>query len=214
MDFGKFNRGINFRVNPSDSGVIVCNGVQNGDNYIRYDVDASMTCTAKPNNGYLFSSWSSDLVLNSVKVIPTVFDYVYSILYPDSNNVIAKNISNINKTPFANVTVSKIGTLTASFVSQPPISPEFWVPLYGLIPGFFIPSLISWAIGKRQRKHLGSYRKDIDNVISKYKENRETHEQCLQNLNRLKEKITEAFENGKINESQFNILINRIKENG
>lgn len=122
------------------------------------------------------------------------------------------NISNINKTPFANVTVSKFGTLTANFINQTPISPEFWTPIYGLIPGFFIPSIISWIIGKRQRKYLSSYRKDIERIIDGYKTNQDNEQQYLQNLDQAKEKITEAFEKGKINESQFNMLLEKIKE--
>jgi hypothetical protein len=36
--------------------------------------------------------------------------------------------------------------------SQISIPTEFWAPLYGLIPGFFVPSIISYLNGRRQRE--------------------------------------------------------------
>jgi YVTN family beta-propeller protein len=179
--------GITFETNPPSSGIIYCNN-QKMNNYNRYDIGTFLKCQPKANEGFTFSSWTSDLILNDTKTRSSIFD----------------------STPTTGVIVSKFGTLTANFVPQAPISPEFWAPLYGLIPGFFIPSIISWFIDKRQRNYFRKYRKKIDEYIDQYKTNQFDYTQFLENLNEIKKEVIEEYEKGRISESHQSILTDRI----
>ena len=115
-----------FNVNPPNAGFIECNGNKISSNYSRYYIDTSLECEAKANDGFTFSSWSGDYLPSS----------------------------NLN-TPLTTFKVSKYGTLSANFIQSSTVSipPEFWTPLYGLIPGFFIPSIISWLNGRMGSSH-------------------------------------------------------------
>jgi len=112
---------ISFNINPSiGAGGIYCTNGQkilNSSNNI-YDINTILKCEARPNTGFTFGAWTGDLASF------------------DSNN-----------NPVIQFPVTRYGKLTASFIQQTPITipPAFWAPLYGIIPGFFIPSIIHWG---------------------------------------------------------------------
>lgn len=94
--------------------------------------------------------------------------------------------------------VSDYGTFTANFNNPALISipTEFWAPLYALIPGFFIPSIISWFNGRRQRGYL---------------------KQCLDKIGKedktkIENEITELYTNGKISDAHHLMLKDKISE--
>jgi YVTN family beta-propeller protein len=171
--------GEKFSTIPSVAGNILCNDNGVSNNHLTYyDIGSSVKCEARPNSGYSFSSWSGDLISNS------------------SNNMM----------DFA---ASGYGTLYANFVEPVNITvpPEFWAPFYAIIPGFFIPSLITWFNGRRQRGYLSRYRKTIDDTYSRLYDKKD---ECVESLNNVRIRITEEFERGRLSESYYNLLNSKI----
>jgi hypothetical protein len=200
---------LTFNINPSNLGLIECNRERILSNYTIYDSDTRLECESKSNAGFQFSSWSGDQIspplYNNQETSSTLSDYLFGSWFNSENN------NNTTKTTF---TVSKYGTLTANFINSTPvlIDPNFWTPFYGLIPGLFIPSIISWLNGKRQRRHLSMYRKEIDSIYTRLDEKRITREQCLETLDNIKKRLTQDFEKGRISESHYDKLNDRISE--
>lgn len=96
--------------------------------------------------------------------------------------------------------VTRYGKLTASFIQQTPITipPAFWAPLYGIIPGFFIPSIILWLNNRRQRRYLS---KHIDIIELEHPE-----------LNNINKEIEKLYVNGKLSDSHYKLLKDKISE--
>ena len=78
------------------------------------------------------------------------------------------------------------------------IPPAFWAPLYGIIPGFFIPSIIHWLNHRRQRGYLN---KHIDIIELEHPE--------LASINKEIEKL---YVNGKLSDSHYKLLKDKISE--
>lgn len=163
---------VTFNVSPPRSGYIDCGGniAPTKDSlYMAYGTP----CIAKPNKGFEFTSWEENLSNNSTQLIAvssspsiTFFNLITSSLDSIINflglNYTSNSIRNyLNMEEYEHgtkLTVTKFGTFTANFRELPASIPsEYWIPLYGLIPGFFIPSIIKWLSGKRQRKNLREY---------------------------------------------------------
>jgi len=133
---------IKFNVSPSNAGIIYCNN-EPAVNYTRLDVGKPISCTAKANRGFAFSSWSGDLA------------------------PLARNNSTIK---FDSL---QYGRLNANFIIPAPvpqisIPSEFWAPLYALIPGFIgstlIPYYLQWRKEKRQSTIVQEHLDDIGKV--------------------------------------------------
>ena len=182
--------GLTFSINPPNSGNIICHDqIISSSKHIMYDIDTDITCNANPNNNFVFNSWSGDI-------------------YDSSNNKLITGsrvtdaYPNDGTTDVIKLRASQFGTLTANFIrsNQVSIPPEFWAPLYGIIPaiitGIFIPSIISWLNGKRQRTHLRQY---IDNIGKLDKDT-------------IEKNITDSYTQGKISESHYQMLKERISE--
>ena len=72
----------------------------------------------------------------------------------------------------ATFNITKYGTFTANFnVLPPPIPPQYWIPLYGIVfstvVAWSIPSIFGWFKARTQRKHL----KECINNIGKLDRN-------------------------------------------
>ena len=165
---------ISFNINPSSGvgGIYCTNGqkILNSTDNI-YDINTILNCEARPNTGFTFGAWSGDLAS-----------------------------FNSNNNPVIQFPVTRYGTLTAIFTQQTPITipAAFWAPLYALIPGFFIPSIIRWLHGRRQRGHLN---KHIDIIEREHPE--------LETINKEIEKL---YLDGKINDSHYKLLKDKISE--
>jgi YVTN family beta-propeller protein len=196
---GKTNKvlvGASFYVTPANSGFVRCNEQNLINNHTTYPVNTQLRCKSYANGGFAFSAWSGDfLPLDSDNsgTVPqsTISHNLFNFLTSNQN-------SNPNKNPEAVFQLSHYGNLTANFIqpNQVSLPPEFWTPLYGLIPGFFIPSVISWLNGKRQRKYFG---------------------ECLDKIGKLDKKvlerdITNLYREGKISESHYDMLKEKISE--
>jgi YVTN family beta-propeller protein len=210
-----------FNTNPPNAGIIYCNN-QKITNFKIYSVDTSLQCIAQPNEGYAFSSWSGDLVptyySNSINV--TSSKAYYPIIW--FGNQIYYHFSGFfgfrsatSDLSAVNFTLSKYGSLNANFVQpiQVSIPPEFWTPFYALIPGLFIPSIISWLNGRRQRKHLSQYRNKIDNIYDEFKKSTpKNRDDLINSLDKTQIQVTQGLEKGKISESHYRMLKDRISE--
>ena len=193
----KVTVGVTFKANPSDSGNIICNNQRISENYTRYEIGTSLRCTTQANQGFQFSSWSSDFELMNPPSVFTVFDlinfYLFGSLSSDTNDTHTDNIYN---NPFTEFRVSQYGSLNANFITSTSIPAEFWTPLYALIPGFLIPSIIAWLAGRRQRKYV---RKSLEYIG---KMDRSTIEKT----------ITTLYTEGKISNSHYQTLKDRISD--
>ena len=165
---------VSFNIDPSSgAGGIYCNNGQkilnSSDNI--YDINTILNCDARPNTGFTFSAWSGDLAS-----------------------------FNSNNNPVIQFPVTRYGKLTAIFIQQTPVTlpPQFWTPLYGLIPGFFIPSIIRWLNNRRQRGHLN---KQVDLIELEHPE--------LKNINKEIEKL---YINGKLSDSHYKLLKEKLSE--
>jgi YVTN family beta-propeller protein len=179
--------GLTFKVIPLNSGHIICNGREYAtDTYSRIPYNSN--CRAQPNTGFQFSSWTEYLGHNSSLTItksPTsIISYFINLISPDTNS---------------NLGITKYGNYVANFTPSP-IPEGVWITLVGIMLGTFIPSIFRWLNGWRQRRNMFKHLKEI--------------ELNYENLDKdaRKRKITESYVKGKINESQFKILDEKISE--
>jgi YVTN family beta-propeller protein len=167
---------ISFNVNPSSGagGIYCTNGqkiLNSSDN--TYDINTILKCEARPNTGFIFGAWSGDL---------------------------ASLISNSNNNPVVQFPVTRYGYITGIFIQQTPITipPQFWTPLYGVIPGFFIPSIIGWLNNRRQRRYVS---KHIDIIEHEHPE-----------LNKINKMIEKLYVQGKVNYYYYKYLMGKISQ--
>jgi YVTN family beta-propeller protein len=165
---------ISFNTNPSTgAGGIYCTNGQNilNSSNSLYDINAILKCEARPNTGFIFGAWSGDLAS-----------------------------FNSNNNPVIQFPVTGYGKLTANFIQQTPVTipPAFWVPLYALVPGFFVPSIIHWLNTRRQRGYLS---KHIDIIEREHPE-----------LDTINKEIGKLYVNGKLSDSHYKLLKDKISE--
>jgi hypothetical protein len=111
--------------------------------------------------------------------------------------------------------VTDFGNFTANFKQvSPPIPPEYWIPLYGVIVssivGWSVPSIIGWMKSKKQGGRLNQYHKRINSLYDDGK----LDENDIGSLDELKRYITDAYAKGKITEQHYNILNKKISDHG
>lgn len=196
--------GVTLNVNPSNSGQIECNTKQTDANTLIL-IHSNSQCEAKANAGYIFSTWSENLDSNSNRTITstttepkTLFSFFSSLFSNPANSKLE---------------VNEHGNFTANFVKTEEIKipDQYWAALFSVIPAFFIPSILRWIAGNRKIKtqlsRQSKYRIEIDDIYKNFHHKREI---CLQELDNLRTKVTEEFEQGKINDIHYGILNNKI----
>jgi YVTN family beta-propeller protein len=195
--------GVVFDMLPTNSGHIRCENEEVATNMYIF-IDYGNGCKAEANNGFQFSSWSENLGHNSTKTI---------------------QISNIPTSPFSSLLntmgfksndnstleVLKYGNYTANFKAiPPPIPPEYWIPLYGVIVssivGWSIPSIVGWIKAKKQQRRVKSRHLCIKSL---YDDNR-LDEKDIADLNGLNTDIMGDYVKGKISEQHYDNLKNEI----
>ena len=102
--------------------------------------------------------------------------------------------------------VNRFGTFTANFKAvPPPVPPEYWVPLYGIIVstivGWSIPSIIGWMKSKTQIRRANQYHKRIHSL---YTDNNQLYEND-KTLDKTVD-IKNAYAEGKISDQSYNNL--------
>ena len=181
--------GITFNVNPSDAGQIDCNGTKISDvGYERYKVGSEIICKAKPGSDYVFKSWSASIPLQKG----------------------TSSITSFNSSDYGNV--------TANF--QVPVEitlpKAYWEQLYVVLFSIMVPAIVGWSIPAiagyvntvRQRKVLRKIMGDIIHVNNNVIDDIEKRKLLEQIRIEFEKKLTE----GKISESQYEILNNKVSE--
>jgi|SoiMetStandDraft_2_1073263.scaffolds.fasta_scaffold40354_2 hypothetical protein len=105
--------------------------------------------------------------------------------------------------PAASLTVNRFGKFTAYFSLAPPPVPEgIWIALFSILLGTFMPSIIRWINGWRQRRRF--YKYTDKELPSEFKE---------KDRQGIEEEIAELYAKGKINDSQYKMLKDKIAAN-
>ena len=196
--------GVTFRISPPSSGHIKCNNKEFATNqYLR--IVAGTQCKPETNKGFQFSTWIENLGHNSSKAMTT--STISNSPFDSLLTALGFNLS--DESAIFNVTHN--GNFTANFEKvPPPIPPEYWIPLYGVIVssivGWSIPSIIGWIKAKRQRARLGRYKRRIDSLYNDGKSNQSD----VEDLDNLKSDIADAYAKGKISDQHYGDLKNDI----
>ena len=123
---------------------------------------------------------------------------------PNSNLLLNPLFPNPNDNKYNTFNIDSSGNFVAYFRDAPPPIPEaIWVALFTILLGTFMPSIIRWINGWKQRR-FSKYREELPSKYenkSKYK-NREI----------IDDEIEELYAKGKINESEHKILKDKIVE--
>ena len=186
--------GVTFDIKPLRGGQIICNGLKSPISRFLY-VTSGTGCSAEPNSGFEFTSWTQSMPDNTTIVINastpsgspwTSFLKIFDIKSND---------------PSSNLTINRFGKFTAYFNEAPPPIPDgIWIALFSILLGTFMPSIIRWINGWKQRRTFARYNKELP---SKY-----------ENMSRevIYDEITELYVKGKINETQQKIIKDNIVE--
>jgi YVTN family beta-propeller protein len=197
---------MNFNINPPYSGHIRCNNKDITTN-VNLRIEYNTLCIGQPNKGFRFVSWSKNLGNNSSKTITTPTKE--SSWFDSLLNFVGFNINNDDKSNIFNTT--QYGNFTANFEKiPPPVPPEYYIPLYGIIVsslvGWSIPTIIGWIKARRQIRKVNQYHKRITSLYADDKLDKND----IKSLNALKRDITDAYAAGKINEQHYNNLKDEI----
>jgi YVTN family beta-propeller protein len=196
---------VRFSISPSvDSGHIKC-GTKDVPTNLDVELESYTRCTAVPNSGFKFSSWTENLGHNSTKTIST------STLSNSPIDAVTSALGFLPADDGSILNVSDFGNFTANFKQvPPPIPSEYWIPLYGIIistvVGWSIPSVIGWI---KAKKEGGKVRKHNLAIKSLYDDGK-VDEMDIPILEKLKDDITDDFAKGKINEQHYNNLNNTL----
>jgi hypothetical protein len=108
-----------------------------------------------------------------------------------------------------NLKVSQYGnTLTANFNGT--LSPEQYLAII-IGPISIISIIVGWLFRSRQRRYLNKYMTLIDVAYETLYQNNNNKEFLLR-LQLIRKKVTHIFKKGKISDSYYNILQNKITE--
>lgn len=131
----------------------------------------------------------------------------------DSNSSITITESTPNSNPLLNLlfpnpddntfNIYSSGHFVANFREAPPPVPEgIWIALFSILLGTFMPSLIRWINGLKQRRRFYQYKREL---LSKY-ENKSKYK----NKEVIDDEITELYAKGKINETQQQMFKDKV----
>jgi YVTN family beta-propeller protein len=219
----KVAAGLTFNIHPANSGGIWCNNKEYPTNIYLY-VANGIKCIARPNKDFEFSSWVENLSHNSTIPLSqsAISDSPWISLSQWLNSTIPLSQSAISRSAWnsflnifgkpydtsATFDVNRFGTFTANFKAvPPPVPPEYWIPLYGIIistiVGWSIPSIIGWIKSKTQIRRANQYHKRIHSLYTTT--NNELYEND-KTLDTLKTDIKNAYAEGKISDQSYNNL--------
>jgi YVTN family beta-propeller protein len=115
--------------------------------------------------------------------------------------------SNLEDKPETKFKALQFGNLTANFIAAPPPI-QFTIPTETLIQilliivtaivGWLIPSIVGWINKARQKNSIVTFMENINNADN------------IHSLEELRKKVSEQYAKGKISESNYDILNNRI----
>jgi YVTN family beta-propeller protein len=202
--------GTTFQVKPFNSGYIRCGGLTTPSPIGQYIyVYSGEECVAKPNEGFEFFSWEENLGGNSTQLI--------NVSQPASplDSIMDFFGTPKSEEPEAALSVTKFGTFTANFKELPaPIPPQYLATLFAVVASAFIgswltPTFIGWRRAKKQGNKLDYYHVRVKSLY----EDGKLDKKDINDLDKIRDNITDEYTRGKINKEQFDILVNDISIN-
>jgi hypothetical protein len=146
--------------------------------------------------GFQFSSWIENLGSNSSRTISaSQDDWFMSAL-----DWLMSAFSGERKDTPATLNVTKFGNFRANFEGLPPaIPPEYLATLFAVVASAFIgswltPSFIGWRKAKKQGNRLDHYHEKIKNLH----EDGKLDKNDINDLDKLKDNITDEYTRSKI----------------
>lgn len=205
--------GIVFNTNPANSGYIQCKTGNIATNqYVR--IFDGERCDARSNRGFEFSNWVENLDNNSTRIISSIpkSDYWYTPIEKFIKSI-ANNLGvETSNDEAATFNVSRNGNFTANFeMVSPPLPPEYWATLTSfvlttIIGAYFIPSFIGYMRTRSGVRKLNYFHRRIMSIYDDGNLDRDD----VDSLDRLKNKITEAYSSGKLTTEQYNSLNSQV----
>jgi hypothetical protein len=169
----------------------ICKKKLTGHSELQIKICKMITIKQFANNspGFAFNSWTERLEPNSTRIITKA---------PYSNSAFDLFSSPNDNSTFH---ITSFGNFDANLRDAPsPIPKEIWISLFGISLSVLIPSILRWYNGWRQRRNLDAY---IQQLPLKYNNS---------NQKKISEEVLELYTQGKINESQHKMLIDKIAE--
>jgi YVTN family beta-propeller protein len=196
--------GVKFQISPFNSGNIECDGLSSLLSQYFY-IYSGTNCIAKPYQGFEFVSWERNLNGTSSQVInvsrPASFlDSIADFLYVKSDE------------QEAILNVTEFGSFTATFKElPPPLPPEYWATLFGVVVTAFIsswlsPTIIGWRKAKKHQNKLNNYQNELKDL---YKDNK-LDKKDISKLNKLRENIVSAYTRGDLTKDQYDVLLKNL----
>jgi hypothetical protein len=175
----------------------------------QFYIPSGSECTAKPSQGFEFDSWQENLGGNSTQLIkplspPSILDYI-------SDSILDFLHMNPDK-PEATLNITKFGSFTANFRALPaPLPPEYVATLFTVVVTAFIgswltPTVIGWRNAKKQGSKLDHYHNEVKKIYNYAKIDRND----IQELDNLRDNITDEYARGKINKESYDKLADEI----
>ena len=195
--------GVSFDVNPFHAGRIECKDFAVPTNRYFY-VDFRTQCAAQPNEGFKFSNWIENLGSNSSRTISASQDDWFI----NALDWLTSTFGREPKDMPATLNVTKFGSFTANFKELPPaIPPQYLATLFAVVASAFIgswltPTFIGWRRGKKQGNKLDYYHERIKYLY----EDGKLDKNDIDNLDKLRDSITDEYARGRINKDQFDKL--------
>ena len=144
---------------------------------------------------------------------PTIFEDIADSFHNIVNYLGIDNVLGIQKSvePELILNVTKFGTFTANFKElPPPIPSEYLIGLYTIVArtiiGWSIPSIIGWIKTRREITTMNYYHKKITSLYDDGILNKTDIEQ----LDKLKRHVSNAYAKGKVNNEHYTILKDEI----
>jgi YVTN family beta-propeller protein len=186
-----------FDINPTDSGRIICNKEKIPTNEYK-TIKFDSLCEAIPNNGFAFSSWVKRNLESNSSITITEST-------PNPNPLLNLLFPNPNANVLSTFNIDSSGHFVANFREAPPPVPDgIWIALFSILLGTFMPSLIRWINGWKQRRRFYKYKEELP---SKY-----GNKSDYKKREAIDDEVTELYAKGKINETQQKMLKDKIAE--
>lgn len=189
----KIAAGVLFNVNPSNSGKIICNNTAAPTNTYLY-IDTGMNCMAEPNKDFEFNTWDWSPLTNR-----------------NSSTPLQSNSS-------GNLTVNRYGVFTVNFRQPHPLQELFTYLTTALETAVAINGAILTVPGfirtRKQSKTLSTYLYKINDKYSEFSDKSKAvnKSEYLTFFNILRKDIISLVQKRAINESQYQILDEKITE--
>jgi hypothetical protein len=89
------------------------------------------------------------------------------------------------------------------------IPKEYTIGFYTIVLTFLVPAIARWIYGKRQINYVSKY---MTNITSTYDSLHQNKFECEKSLENIRRQVAETFSKGKLNESHYKILNEKIDE--